>query len=619
MRMRRKPWTEIELAECPCLIDHPSAHIGQWRSLFKADQPLHLEIGCGKGVSTVKMAHENPSINYIAIDEVRHVLAVSYRNAREEYGGDPIDNLLFSAVDAMLICDTFSTEDGIERIYISFPNPWDERAKHHKRRLTHPRQLMQYRAFMKPGGEIWLKTDDDALFTASRRYFGEAGFTITYLTDDLHASGFQPNYVSEHEKLYSEQGKRIHFLIARADAARQTSFDNPSGEASRRFADHFNLNPTPEGVPTKSIFERRQIPMSSFFETNREALENFTRVSSTVGARPDYVQGGGGNTSAKLAGGQMAIKASGYCLKDIRPDKAYAVLDYEALRKFYFGSDPADFDDVEKAGSEQAKANTQVIDGLQQLRPSVEAGFHSILDTYVAHSHSVYANLCTCSKELADIAAKALEGADYTWGWVPYVDPGARLTFSIRDELKRVEAETGRRPAAIFMQNHGLIAHSDDPDECIRIHDDVNDRIAKAFGMENGCFPKVEIRELGDGLCEAVCPYLTEQLKSGDFTEKFMLESPLYPDQLVFLTGSFSFGTGKPEAGMAAANPETGAVTFNMPAGKAQVIGETLAAIVFIVRNIEKNGYTLSTLGEAAKKFIANWESEKYRKSLAGK
>ena len=179
--------------------------------------------------------------------------------------------------------------------------------------------------------------------------------------------------------------------------------------------------------------------MSNFFESNREALENFTKVSTSVGLRADYVQGGGGNTSAKLAGGLMAIKASGYCLKDIRPDKAYAVLNYDALRKFYYGSDPADFEDVEKAGSDQAKANTQVIEGLQQLRPSVEAGFHSILDTYVAHSHSVYANLCTCSKELADIAGAALKGADYTWGWVPYVDPGARLTFSIRDELRRVE------------------------------------------------------------------------------------------------------------------------------------------------------------------------------------
>ena len=582
MRMRRKPWTEVELAQCPYFVEQPSTHIGRWAGFFPRKQPMWLEIGCGKGVATVRMAHENPGINLVAIDEARHVLAVSVRNTKAEYGEDPVDNIVYSAVDAMMIHDTFNASDAFERIVISFPNPWDERAKHHKRRLTHTRQLLQYRAFLKPGGEIWFKTDNDALFTASKRYFRDAGFEVVYLTDDLHISGFHPNYITEHERLYARQGKNIHFLIAKMK-------DGGSHD------------------------------MGNFFEENKAALDSFTRVSSTVGARADYVQGGGGNTSAKLAGGLMAIKASGYCLKDIRPDAAYAVLDYEALRKFYYGSNPADFEDVEKAGSEQTKLNTKAVEGLKALRPSVEAGFHSILDTYVAHSHSVYANLCTCSRELPDIAAKALEGADYSWGWVSYVDPGSRLTFSIRDELARVERETGRRPAAIFMQNHGLIAHADDPDECLRVHEDVNDRIAKAFGLENGCFPKVEIADAGDGLCRAVCPYLTEAIKSREFTEKFLLEAPLYPDQLVFLTGSFAFSGEKPAEGMAHASPATGEVIFNMPAAKAQVIAETLCCIVFIVRNIAKNGYTLSTLGEKAKAFIANWESEKYRKSLAGK
>ena len=165
MRMRRKPWTEIELANCPFLIDLPSTHIGQWRGFFRKDQPVHLEIGCGKGVATAKMARENPGINYIAIDEVRHVLAVSVRNVRAAYGDDPIDNIVFSAVDAMMIHDTFNADDGIGRIYISFPNPWDERAKHHKRRLTHPRQLLQYKAFMQPGGEIWFNTEVTNILT----------------------------------------------------------------------------------------------------------------------------------------------------------------------------------------------------------------------------------------------------------------------------------------------------------------------------------------------------------------------------------------------------------------------------------------------------------------------
>ena len=359
--------------------------------------------------------------------------------------------------------------------------------------------------------------------------------------------------------------------------------------------------------------------MSNFFEANRARLENFSRVSKSVGARADYVQGGGGNTSVKLAGGDMAIKASGFCLKDIEPDKAYAVLDYEALRAFYHGSNPADFEDVEKAGSTKAKEVTKAIDGLAALRPSVEAGFHSILDTYVAHSHSVYANLAACSVECAEIVKKALDGADYSWGMVPYTDPGARLTFSIRDELARVERETGKRPAAIFMQNHGLIAHSDDPDECLRIHEEVNNRIAGAFSLTGASFPAVGVKQIEGGLFEADSPFLSEMLKSGEFDEKFFLETPLYPDQMVFLIGSFGFGAGAPEADSCLADPATGRVIFNMDAGKAQGIAETLTAVVLIAHNIKKSGKTLSTMGEAAKSFIANWESEKYRKSLAGK
>ncbi len=123
--------------------------------------------------------------------------------------------------------------------------------------------------------------------------------------------------------------------------------------------------------------------MSNFFETNRTNLENFRRVSGTVGARADYVQGGGGNTSVRLDGGLMAIKASGYCLKDIDVDKAYAVSDYVSLRDFYNNTDPERESDVEKTGSERAKASIQTIEGLAALRPSVEAGFHSLLGSLV--------------------------------------------------------------------------------------------------------------------------------------------------------------------------------------------------------------------------------------------
>ena len=180
-----------------------------------------------------------------------------------------------------------------------------------------------------------------------------------------------------------------------------------------------------------------------FFEENAALLEAFAKVSGIAGARADYVQGGGGNTSVKLGGGLMAIKASGFCLSDITPNSAYAVLDGAAVRDFYLTSEPEQFENVETAGSNKAKESVKVIEGLQQLRPSVEAGFHSILKTFVVHTHSVYANLAACAVDCKEICTAAFAGADYSWGMVPYVDPGANLTFAIRNELRRVEAETG--------------------------------------------------------------------------------------------------------------------------------------------------------------------------------
>ncbi len=356
-----------------------------------------------------------------------------------------------------------------------------------------------------------------------------------------------------------------------------------------------------------------------FFEENQALLSDFVRMSRAAGSRADYVQGGGGNTSVKLPGGVMAIKASGFCLSDIRPDGGYAVLDYEALRRFYQDNEPAALGDAEQAGAACTKDNTKQIDGLEALRPSVEAGFHAILGTFVLHTHSVYANLAACSASCREIAALAFAGASYGWGWVDYTDPGARLTFAIRDELSRAARETGKTPAVILMQNHGIIVHADTASECLAIHTDANERLARFFGLSGTAFPPVAVRELAGGLFCADTPYLKRQLQSGVYTRQQLMEQPLYPDQLVFLTDTFAMDTRGIAEGKAVASTKTGELVMNMPPRQAQTLAETLTAVFFVMEHIRAAGYPLSTMGEAAKRFIANWESEKYRKSLAGR
>lgn len=357
-----------------------------------------------------------------------------------------------------------------------------------------------------------------------------------------------------------------------------------------------------------------------FFEKNQERIAGFVRVSQVAGARSDYVQGGGGNTSVKLADGLMAIKASGFCLSDIHPDKAYAVLNYAALRKFYYDNEPEKLEDVEKMGSACAKENVVQIEGMEQLRPSVEAGFHSILKTYVLHTHSIYANLAACSTSCREVAENAFADADYTWGWVPYTDPGANLTFAIRNELRRVEKETGKEPSVILMQNHGIIVHDDDAERCLAVHADANECLAAQFGLHGDSFPKIAVRKIAEDFFEANTPYLQAALKGCRYSYQTLMEQPLYPDQMVFLIGTFFMDRdGEIAEGECVADTKTGKLMLRMVEKKALTITETLTAVLFMMDTLEKAGCGLSTMGEAAKNFIENWESEKYRKSLAGK
>ena len=209
MHMRTKKWARPELAACPFYVNGGEEEKGKWRQHFEdPSRPLHLEMGCGKGVSTAAMIADNPGINYIACDMSPDVLGTARRNITEACGGDP-GNAVLLRTDICFISRVFGKEEAAERIYIHFCNPWTEHPKHAKRRLTHPRQLMQYREFLREGGEIWFKTDDDTLFEDSLVYFDLCGFETVYVTRDLHRDGFGPNYVSEHERKYMEMGVPI--------------------------------------------------------------------------------------------------------------------------------------------------------------------------------------------------------------------------------------------------------------------------------------------------------------------------------------------------------------------------------------------------------------------------
>ena len=216
MRLRKKPWARPELEACNFFIVNPSEYKGKWRDSFNNDNPIYLELGCGKGTFVAVHGSENPNINYVAIDIKDEVLVLAKRNIEKAYDekGLEVNNLKLMAQEIFLINDVFSKEDIVDRIYINFCNPWPKE-RHKKRRLTYPTQLEKYKEFLSKDGRIYFKTDDDELFEESLVYFKESGFEIEYITYDLHKSDFVGNVRTEHENMFSEQGIKIKCLIAK--------------------------------------------------------------------------------------------------------------------------------------------------------------------------------------------------------------------------------------------------------------------------------------------------------------------------------------------------------------------------------------------------------------------
>ena len=218
MRIRFKAWARPELEASSFYRDNPEELKNNWIKEFKnQENPIHLELGCGKGQFIAQKAIQNPEINYIAIDLVDAMLGLAKRNVEEVFkeNNKEIDNVILTRFDIERIPLLLGEKDNIKRIYINFCNPWPK-GKHRKKRLTHTKQLEKYKQFLAENGEVYFKTDDDDLFNGSLGYFEESGFTIVKKTYDLHAEPIWENNIeTEHEKMFSEQGIKIKALIAK--------------------------------------------------------------------------------------------------------------------------------------------------------------------------------------------------------------------------------------------------------------------------------------------------------------------------------------------------------------------------------------------------------------------
>lgn len=288
MRIRKRKWEQEELEKFESYIKNPEAKKGKWQKEFKNNNPIHIEIGIGKGTFISKLAKRgidnNLNINYIGIDVEDTMLALSKRAIENEFFnitnenrdkisktitklssdfrklnnlkyGEKIPNELKESYESFLkekmdeklysiyellqeksyksvnypnvlitrknadyITDIFESSDNINRIYLNFSNPWPK-DKHNKRRLTHITKLKQYIEFLKEDSYIFMKTDDDMLFESSLEYFKEMNLEIQKLTYDLTSEdifeSIGGNIVTEHEEMFTKEGKKIKAVIVK--------------------------------------------------------------------------------------------------------------------------------------------------------------------------------------------------------------------------------------------------------------------------------------------------------------------------------------------------------------------------------------------------------------------
>lgn len=209
MRMRKKKNCAARIERCGDIrITDPENHKGNWNEVFGNDNPIHVEIGCGKGSFIVGMAKLHPDVNFIAIEKVEDVIVM----AMEKAIANEVGNVRFMDLDAERIEDFFEKGE-IKRIYLNFSDPW-KKSKQAKRRLTHKNFLDRYKKVLNSGDYIWFKTDNQKLFEFSLNSFCDEGFKLQNITLDLHNSGFEGNVVTEYEQRFMDLGQPIYRLEA---------------------------------------------------------------------------------------------------------------------------------------------------------------------------------------------------------------------------------------------------------------------------------------------------------------------------------------------------------------------------------------------------------------------
>ena len=392
-------------------------------------------------------------------------------------------------------------------------------------------------------------------------------------------------------------------------------------------------------------------------------LSDFVALSREAGSRVDYVQAGGGNTSVKLDDGYMAIKASGYLLKEMTENYGFVAVDGVLLKKYFEQGRleqarnvkdprvPFEQNRLEQNVSEQADLNKESMDiaiasikpigDEARARPSVEIGFHSILQKFVLHLHPVYAAVLLCSSGGMEKFYGILEAEGIGCVMVPYIMPGYDLTVMIRDEAAEYEKLTGAKPKVILMKNHGVITTAQTAGEALALMHAVNNAVIRALSLPAFIGEFLPVADSPTGNSQGVnsldvnsqsakpqdtkppCVYSLRECADGYECAQFpeVLRNPdiamacgysaLYPDQLVYIYNEVGLSEGDGKKITIGDR-----ILYRSGEKEAAAMHETLLGVAYVYGCIAAAGLEPELLSDGECAQIRGWDSEKYRRNL---
>ena len=209
MRLRNIPGAGEVIDNSPYCIKEPVELKGKWHDFLGNNNPIHIEVGMGKGRFLMDLARLHPEINYIGIERYTSVLLRAVQKMQE----DELPNVHFLCIDAATLPDIFDRNE-VDRIYLNFSDPWPK-ARHAKRRLTSREFLARYDQILVQDGKVEFKTDNKELFEFSLEEVEEAGWNLEASTFDLHHNEemVQGNVMTEYEEKFSSMGNPICKMV----------------------------------------------------------------------------------------------------------------------------------------------------------------------------------------------------------------------------------------------------------------------------------------------------------------------------------------------------------------------------------------------------------------------